>query len=181
MGYCEPCDRNFGSVGALIQHWRESSLHGYCCLRCEKPFNSLPALKQHVRDSPKHNFCHLCTSSPDFPSRDELDSHQETAHHYCNSCDRCFNTSGQLRDHDISEHNMCSVCGDYFQSSSNLKAVSPFEPHHRIPYLTTSSTSLLTNQRIKNVLGVTRSFHHGQLCYYTWNTMAVHQEWMKTR
>lgn len=180
MGYCGPCDRDFVSREALIQHWRDSSRHGYYCLRCEKPFNSLSALNQHISDSPNHYFCHLCLSSLDFSSRDALDSHQETVHHYCNPCDRCFNTAGKLRYHDISEHNMCGACGKYFQSPSNLNAVSPFEAPYRIPYLTASSTSLLTNQRIKNVLDVTGCFHHGRLCCYTWNTVAVRQKWMKT-
>lgn len=179
MGYCGPCDRDFVSGEALIQHWRDSSRHEYC-LRCEKPFNSLSALNQHVRDSPNHYLCHLCPSSLDFSSLPALDIHRETVHHYCNPCDRRFNTSGQLRDHDISEHNMCSFCGNYYQSPSNLKAVSPFEAPHRISRLTVSSTSLLTNQRIKNVLGVTGCFHRGRLCCCTWNTVAVRQKWMKT-
>ncbi|KAL6693344.1 hypothetical protein J3F84DRAFT_77455 [Trichoderma pleuroticola] len=153
MAYCGPCDRDFVSGEALIQHWENSSRHGYYCLRCVKPFNSFSALNQHLHDSPKHNLCSECPKSLDFTSSDELDSHRETVHHYCTSCDFSFNTPEQLQDHDVSEHNMCTICRNYFGSPSNLKA------------------HLITHQpKTKECFGCDRMFS-------SWSAMLLHMEY----
>jgi hypothetical protein len=73
ISYCIPCDRSFISPGALLQHKRDSPLHGHDCRMCDKHFGSERALKQHLQHSPIHTKTRsneVCQQS--FVNRDDL-------------------------------------------------------------------------------------------------------------
>ncbi len=76
MEHCGPCNRDFSSTQALLQHRRMSKQHIYDCTRCQRSFGSHKARQQHLLDSAKHNVCIECNDKPDFNTQDELDDHK---------------------------------------------------------------------------------------------------------
>ncbi|KAL2810864.1 hypothetical protein BDW59DRAFT_66056 [Aspergillus cavernicola] len=95
------------------------------CTRCQKGFCSVPAKQQHISNSLNHNICCLCSSRPDYSTKETLIArfpYGQKGPGALFACNRQFNKPCQLVQHDVDKHNMCATCRQYFNSPSNLKS-----------------------------------------------------------
>lgn len=128
QSYCEQCDREFNSDGALQQHLRESPVHrlsacGECgaqfkggaaleehmdsnhplpyCVPCDREFGTDAALQQHLKESSVHKVytCEECRAQCIGVAA--LDKHMDKYHpvFWCEKCDLEFNTEAALQQH----------------------------------------------------------------------------------
>ena len=85
MTYCERCERNFHTYGALYQHQNNSRKH-HMCRRCDEDYTVIEDLREHLATGMRHNICDVCQE--DFEDKIELDEHRGADHVQCGACDK---------------------------------------------------------------------------------------------
>ncbi|GBE86770.1 hypothetical protein SCP_1000120 [Sparassis crispa] len=90
------------------------------CSDCSKDFTTRTGLIQHYLQSPRHHYCQRCDRH--FDSQHYLVTHLERAHYYCHPCNAIFESSLGLEDHNRQKHWYCISCKRVFQSESNLNS-----------------------------------------------------------
>lgn len=119
---CEPCNRDFNSYSALMQHLNKSSSHNYCD-DCNRDFSTQSSLIQHYTNSPRHAYCQSCDEH--FVDSDDLDDHMNDCHWWCQDCKETFVDESDLQDHRRLSHadRYCNNCEKLFSNASRLRSV----------------------------------------------------------
>jgi hypothetical protein len=141
---CAPCNRTFGSKGALEQHVQDAPAHAHSfdCTPCNRSFGSERALEQHSRDSPAHATSFKCTHGGGaFGSDEALEQHlrDRPAHApsiHCVLCNRSFNSEEALQQHlrDSPAHARsfkCNPCDRSFGGGDALQQHLRDSPAHQ--------------------------------------------------
>ncbi|KAI0087481.1 hypothetical protein BDY19DRAFT_953961 [Irpex rosettiformis] len=93
--YCAPCNRDFRSKRALIQHYVKSYQHHYCQF-CEDHFYNAKDLKEHNVNA-MHARCNICMK--EFQTGIGMYEHIRQAHPFCELCRRSFRSQNNLNMH----------------------------------------------------------------------------------
>ncbi|KAI0263556.1 hypothetical protein BC834DRAFT_844444 [Gloeopeniophorella convolvens] len=117
--YCQYCDEDLDSRGEYLRHM--DARHGYC-RKHDQVFANQKGLQEHYKQSAYHFYCDICDEL--FANNDDLWNHAVYAHEICPrpGCRTYAPSYDALKNHFRTNHHWCEPCNKFFNSPANLAA-----------------------------------------------------------